>query len=89
MRRAALLRNHGVVIAGEDIRWSVLAAVTLERAIRFQSTATKLGDPRPMSAEQAQRLYPLKYQDGFLDEYWSAWERRVQTLGASARAASR
>jgi hypothetical protein len=42
-----------------------------------------------MSAEQAQRLYPLKYQDGFLDEYWSAWERRVQTPGAAARAASR
>jgi ribulose-5-phosphate 4-epimerase/fuculose-1-phosphate aldolase len=89
MRRAALLRNHGVVIAGEDVRWSVLAAVTLERAIRFQSTALKLGNPRPMSTEQAQRLYPLKYQDGFLDEYWSAWERRVQTPGAAARAASR
>ena len=34
-RRAALLRNHGVVIAGQDVRWSVLAAVTLERAIRI------------------------------------------------------
>ena len=89
MRRAALLRNHGVVIAGEDVRWSVLAAVTLERAIRFQSKAMKLGNPRPMTAEQAARLYPLKYQDGFLDEYWSAWERRVQTPGAAARAASR
>jgi L-fuculose-phosphate aldolase len=89
MRRAALLRNHGVVIAGEDVRWSVLAAVTLERAIRFQSTAMKLGNPRPMSAEQADRLYPLKYQDGFLDEYWSAWERRVQTRGAAEHTASR
>lgn len=88
MRRAALLRNHGVVIAGEDVRWSVLAAVTLERAIRFQSKALRLGKARPMSPEQAGRLYPLKYQDGFLDEYWAAWERRVQIRDAAGRTGS-
>ncbi len=45
-RRAALLRNHGVVIAGEDVRWAVLTALTLERAVRFQSIASTLGDRR-------------------------------------------
>ncbi|MEJ7695094.1 MAG: class II aldolase/adducin family protein [Candidatus Limnocylindrales bacterium] len=88
-RRAALLRNHGVVIAGEDIRWSVLAAVTLERAIRFQVVAAPLGNPRPISDAEAKRLFPLKYQDGLVDEYWAAWERRVHAAGASARAVSR
>jgi len=76
-RRAALLRNHGVVIAGEDVRWAVLAAVTLERAIRFQTVAAMLGQPRPISQDRAEDLSPLKYQDGFLDEYWAAWVRRV------------
>ena len=76
-RRAALLRNHGVVIAGEDVRWSVLAAVTLERAIRFQAVAATLGELRPISQANADRLHPLKYQDGFLNEYWAAWVRRV------------
>ncbi|MEI7743641.1 MAG: class II aldolase/adducin family protein [Chloroflexota bacterium] len=76
-RRAALLRNHGVVLAGEDVRWTVLAAVTLERAIRFQSIASTLGSSRPIPQDGAQRLLPLKYQEGFLDEYWAAWERRV------------
>ncbi len=89
MRRAALLRNHGVIIAGQDVRWAVLAAVTLERAIRFQSKAQKLGNPRPMSPEEADRLYPMKYQDGFLDEYWSAWERRVRTRDAAQRTEAR
>ena len=42
-RRAALLRNHGVVIAAEDVRWSVLTALALERAIRFQTIAGTLG----------------------------------------------
>ena len=77
-RRVALLRNHGVVIAGEDVRWSVLTAVALERAIRFQALAHSLGAPRPISHQDARTLRPQKYRDGFMDEYWSAWVRRVE-----------
>jgi L-fuculose-phosphate aldolase len=77
-RRAALLRNHGVLIAGEDVRWAVLAAVVLERAIRFQSIAAMLGTPRPISDEDARAMLPQKYRDGFMDEYWAAWVRRVE-----------
>ena len=84
-RRAALLRNHGVVIAGEDVRWAVLAAVTLERAIRFQAIAATLGQLRPIPQDGAERLSPQKYQDGFLDEYWAAWVRRVHGRGARER----
>lgn len=84
-RRAALLRNHGVVIVGEDVRWAVLAAVTLERAIRFQSIASTLGRPRPISQAGAEHLGPQKYQDAFLDDYWAAWVRRVH--GPEAREA--
>jgi L-fuculose-phosphate aldolase len=86
-RRAALLRNHGVVIAGEDVRWAVLAAVTLERAVRFQSIAATLGQPRPITQAGAEHLSPVKYQDGFLDEYWAAWVRRVHGRDARERAA--
>jgi len=77
-RRVALLRNHGVVIAGEDVRWAVLTAVTLERAIHFQVLAASLGAPHLISHEDAQELRPQKYRDGFMDEYWAAWERRVE-----------
>lgn len=85
-RRAALLRNHGVVIAGEDIRWAVLTAVTLERAARFQSISATLGPGRPIPLESAVILRPQKYQDRFLDEYWAAWVRRIGRLGAQSRA---
>lgn len=76
-RRVALLRNHGVVIAGEDVPWAVLAAVTLERAVRFQVLVSALGAPRPISQEAAEALLPQKYQEGFMAEYWAAWARRV------------
>lgn len=76
-RRAALLRNHGVVIAGEDARWTVLTALVLERAIRFQSIAATLGRPRPITDADALALRPQKYREAFMHEYWSAWVRRV------------
>jgi L-fuculose-phosphate aldolase len=76
-RRAALLRNHGVVVAGEDLRWSVLTAITLERAIRFQVIAASLGAPHPIPQADAELLRPMKYQESLLDDYWASWERRV------------
>lgn len=81
-RRAALLRNHGVVVAGDDIRWALLTAVTLERAVRFQATAASLGSARPIPAASAELLRPQKYQDVLLDDYWAAWERRVARMRA-------
>jgi len=86
-RRAALLRNHGVVIAGEDVRWAVLTAVTLERAVRFQTIVASLGAGRPIPADSAEVLRPQKYQDRFLDEYWAAWIRRVDRARPPLRAA--
>ena len=81
-KRAALLRNHGVVIAGEDVRWTVLTALVLERAIRFQCVAGALGSPRPISSADAQTLKPQKYRAAFMDEYWAAWVRRVERARA-------
>src|SRR5207244_586762 len=71
-RRAVLLRNHGVLVAGKDVAWAVLAAVTLERAARLQSIAVTLGPLQPISRELAGRLHPVKYQDRFVAEYWEA-----------------
>ncbi len=74
-RRAALLRNHGILVVGEDVRWAVLAALTLERAIQVQVVARSLGTLEPMQPEAVQALYPIKYPANFVDEYWSAWCR--------------
>ncbi len=81
-RRAVILRNHGVVVADKDVRWAVLSAVTLERAIRLQSIASTLGELRPIPQELAERMHADKYQDRFLDEYWAAWVRRARRAGA-------
>jgi L-fuculose-phosphate aldolase len=81
-RRAVILRNHGVVVADKDVRWAVLSAITLERAIRVQTIASTLGALRPIPKELAERMFADKYQERFLDEYWASWIRRARRAGA-------
>lgn len=80
-RSVVIMRNHGVLVVGKDVAWAVLTAVTLERALRLQSIAASFGDYRAMSQESAERLYPDKYHDGLIDEYWQFWLRRLRRLG--------
>jgi ribulose-5-phosphate 4-epimerase/fuculose-1-phosphate aldolase len=80
--RAVILRNHGVVIADVDVRWAVLSAITLERAVRLQSIASALGPLHPIPRDHAEQMRADKYQDRFVDEYWAAWIRRVRRTGA-------
>ncbi len=76
--RAVLMRNHGVLVVGATVPWASVTAATLERAARIQSIAGTMGGPlAPMSADDAERLAPEKYRDGFVREYWDAWLRQV------------
>jgi ribulose-5-phosphate 4-epimerase/fuculose-1-phosphate aldolase len=79
--RAVVLRNHGVVVADADVRWVVLSAITLERAVRLQAIATALGPLHPIPRPVAEQMRADKYQDRFVDEYWAAWVRRVRSAG--------
>ena len=81
--RALVLRNHGVLVVGKSVPWAVLTALTLERAIRLQSIAGTLGTLRPIAPDRAREMVADKYQDRFVDEYWSAWTRRLERLDAA------
>lgn len=80
-RRAVVMRNHGVLVVGKDVPWAVLTAVTLERALRLQSIAAGFGPYRAMSQEWAKRLFPDKYHDALVEDYWMAWLRKMRRLG--------
>jgi L-fuculose-phosphate aldolase len=74
-RRAVLLKNHGVMVVGEDVRWAVLASLTLERAVQMQIAALALGRIEAIPDDEAEAMFHDKYRDGFLDEYWDNWTR--------------
>ena len=80
-RRAVLLRNHGVLVVGKDVRWAVLAALTLERAVRMQAVAESLGILKPIPESMVASQHASKYRESFLDEYWEYWVRCVRRAG--------
>jgi L-fuculose-phosphate aldolase len=79
--RAILLGNHGVVIVGPTIGWAVLAAATLERAIKLQTIAGRLGSLREIPLEAARRFAATKYKDAYVQEYWAGWVRNLRVAG--------
>jgi L-fuculose-phosphate aldolase len=80
-RRAVIMCNHGVLVVGNDVPWAVLAAVTLERAVRLQSIARTLGPLRAMAEDTARDMHPTKYSDRLVAEYWEAWIRKLRRAG--------
>lgn len=80
-RRAVLMRNHGVLVVGQDVPWAVLAGLTLERAVRLQMIASALGPLCPIPADMVQRLHPDKYRDSFTEGYWEYLIRCVRRNG--------
>jgi L-fuculose-phosphate aldolase len=79
--RAVVMRNHGVVVVGKDVPWATLGAATLERAARLQAIASSLGPLRPISREHALELWPEKYNDRLVEDYWAGWQRKLHRLG--------
>ena len=78
---AVLLRNHGVVVAGRDVRWAVLASVLLERATYMQAIAGGLGALHPIPQRLVAGIHAVKYQADFPGEYWDAWVRELRRSG--------
>ncbi len=80
-RRAAIMRNHGVLVVGKTVPWATYGALTLERAVKIQTIAQSLGELNPLSREMAGPLYKEKYRDEFTDSYWRYLIRRVRRAG--------
>jgi L-fuculose-phosphate aldolase len=83
-KRALIMRGHGVLVTGQSIPWAVYAALTLERVIRIQAIANRLGELRPMSREMAEQVYLDKYREAFAQTYFDYLVRQVKRAGLDA-----
>jgi L-fuculose-phosphate aldolase len=79
--RALIMRGHGVIVTGRSVPWATYAALTLERVLRIQSIARSLGALQPMTPEMADRVYPDKYRDEHVANYWAYLIRQVRRAG--------
>jgi L-fuculose-phosphate aldolase len=81
--RAALLKNHGVVVAGASVEETVIVALMLENAAKVQMIVEAAGDPAPEFPRQD--IETLKSQLSKPDQFRINFDylaRRVMRRGA-------
>jgi len=75
-RTVVLMRGHGCVVTGRDVRDAVFAAVYLERNATLLASALRLGDVHELSKAETQRASEmLRGHAG--ERAWEYWVRRL------------
>ena len=75
-RTVALMRGHGCVVVGANLRAAVFTAVYLERNATLLAAALRLGEARSLSAGETQRASEmLRGRAG--ERAWEYWVRRL------------
>ena len=91
-RKIAMIRNHGILIAGRNVAETLFLAITLEYACQCQLSAQQSGR-RVMTfpADQAARLareFTADPNNEFAFDgtlQWPGWLRKLDRLGACYR----
>ncbi len=76
-RRAALLKNHGSVVAGENIVTAVMAAIYLDKNAEIQTQAAIVGKPVFIEAEMGKVASRVFHSLLVQDRAWGYWIARL------------
>jgi ribulose-5-phosphate 4-epimerase/fuculose-1-phosphate aldolase len=79
-RTVVLMRGHGCVVAGADVRAAVFASIYLERNATLLATAMALGEVRSLSAGETQRAAAM-LRGNAGERAWEYWVRRLPQRG--------
>ena len=76
--KAVLLRGHGAVVVGASIPEVCMLALSLEESARLQVEAMKLGEPRYISAQEAERVARRTFKPSSTQRAWDHYAARVK-----------
>jgi L-fuculose-phosphate aldolase len=76
-RRAVLMRNHGITVAGPSIEVATVWASELERSCRTQLAATQLGPLAPIPSDDVARMYD-RFERGYPGRNEAIWRYLVR-----------
>ena len=79
--RAIIMKNHGILTVGPIVPWAVFTAVALERAAQMQAYARGFGVPQPIPDPIVRAMFPTKYNDALIEEYWRYFKRHLRAHG--------
>ena len=79
-RTVVLMRGHGCVVTGADVRAAVFAAVYLARNATLLAEALRLGEVHSLSAGETQRAAAM-LRGNAGERAWEYWVRRLPKRG--------
>jgi ribulose-5-phosphate 4-epimerase/fuculose-1-phosphate aldolase len=74
--KAVLLRGHGAVVVGKTIPEVCVLALYLEESARLQTEAMKLGKPKSLSAEEAERVAKRTFKPASTERAWEHFKAK-------------
>ena len=78
--RAALLRNHGIVVVGQSIEEATVYAIFLEKAARIELMARQAGVVAWSSDEESRHKVEQIYHPRGIQNFWEFYVRRLQHM---------
>ena len=75
---AALMRGHGCVVVGPDIRTAVVSAVYMQVNARLQMDAMRLGDVQYLTPEEVRLASETNLSPFVVARVWECWEERAR-----------
>ena len=76
--KAVLLRGHGAVVVGRSIPEVCILALYLEESARLQTEAMKLGEPRFLSSEEAERVARRSFKSASTERAWEHFQAMIK-----------
>jgi ribulose-5-phosphate 4-epimerase/fuculose-1-phosphate aldolase len=73
----ALMRGHGCVVAGRNLREAVMIAIYAQVNARLQLQTTQLGKPRFLSAGEIEKCTERQFSPLALERAWEYWCARA------------
>jgi ribulose-5-phosphate 4-epimerase/fuculose-1-phosphate aldolase len=78
---AVLMRGHGCVVVGSDIRTASVSAIFMQLNARQQMNAIGLGDVRYLSADEIRLASAMNLSPFAVTRLWECWTKRVMSAG--------
>lgn len=77
-KRALLLRGHGVIVVGSDIRETVMGSIYLTYNAEVQRQSMAMGTPKFLSYEEGKAATTKMYSELALERAWHYWKGRIE-----------
>jgi len=74
--KAVILRGHGAVVVGRSIREVCILALYLEESARLQVEAMKLGTPKFVSRQEAERIAKRTFKPTSTERAWEHFKAK-------------